>query len=249
MTTRLPDDRETGILEHLEELRARLLIAILAVAVGMAVGWALFPAAFRLLCDPVVAAVRAHGGQVMMMQVTEGFFTRVKLAAALGIILASPVVLWQAWAFVRPGLTARERRVAGPVMPAIVLLFLAGAAIAWLLMPKIMAFFLTYTLPGVAPNLLLGETIGFPLRILFAFGLGFQLPLALLALVALRLLTPAVLLQQWRVALLAITVLAALITPTVDPFSMLVLMLPLVVLYFGTVLLAFRLAPAREEEA
>ncbi|HOS44440.1 MAG TPA: twin-arginine translocase subunit TatC, partial [Armatimonadota bacterium] len=202
MPTRELPDHETDFLTHFAELRARLWWCVAAVAAMMGVGWFLFEPAYALLCGPVVAAVRAQGGTVMTMGLTEAFFTRVKLAGALGLILASPVILWQVWAFIRPGLTPHERRVAAPIAPAICLLFLLGAGLAYLLLPKIIAFFLSYVgdLRGVTPNLMLQDSINFPLKVLVAFGLGFQLPVALVALVALRLLTPRTLLRQWRIA-------------------------------------------------
>ncbi|OPZ87259.1 MAG: Sec-independent protein translocase protein TatCy [bacterium ADurb.Bin429] len=252
MPTREQPDHETDFLTHFAELRARLWWCVAAVAVMMGVGWFLFDSAYALLCGPVVAAVRAQGGTVMTMGLTEAFFTRMKLAGALGIIFASPIILWQVWAFIRPGLTARERRVAAPIAPAVCLLFLLGAGLAYLMLPKIIAFFLTYVqgLQGVTPNLMLQESINFPLKVLFAFGLGFQLPVVLVALVALRILTPRTLLRQWRVALFVMTLLAAVITPTADPFNWALLMAPLCVLYFGTVLIAYRLVkPATEEDA
>ncbi len=254
MTTHTPPDRETDFLSHFEELRARLLWCLLALAAALAAGWLLTRPAFDLLCSPIIDAVRAKHGLVMTGAITEAFFTKLKLAALLGILFASPVLLWQAWLFVRPALTERERRAAAPIAPAICLLFLLGAGFAYLMLPNIMAFFLSYidSLPGVTPNLMLHDAIDFPMKVLLGFGIAFQLPVVLVALAALRVLSPAVMLRQWRPAVLALAILAAVITPTGDPFNWALLMAPLVVLYFGTVLVAarvFRPEPADGEDA
>lgn len=249
MLTRHPDDRESAFTSHLEELRARLLASMLAVMVGIVAGWFLFPPAYRMVCQPIIEIVRAQGGTVMTLGLAESFFTRIKLASVLGLILASPFVLWQLWAFIAPGLTPRERRVAGPIVPVICLLFLLGAALAYLVIPKVAVFFLGYTLESITPNLMFVDAINFPLKLMVAFGLGFQLPVVLLGLVLLRILTPRLLLRQWRAAILVIALLAAVITPTADPVTMLMLMLPMCLLYFGTVLIAYRVVKPEAEEA
>lgn len=241
-------------LSHFEELRARLLWSLLTVAVAVAVGWALAKPAFNLLCGPIIAAVQTKHGLVVTGTITEAFFTKMKLAGVLGILLASPFVLWQLWLFVRPGLNARERRLAAPIAPVICVLFLLGAGLAYLMLPNIMGFFLSYvdSLPGVTPYYMLHDAIDFPMKVLLGFGIGFQLPVVLVALAALRVLTPAAMLRQWKIAVFVMAILAAVITPTGDPFNWALLMLPLLVLYFGTVLVAGRVfppAPAGEEEA
>lgn len=254
-TSELPN-REMDFLSHFEELRMRLLWSLLAVVAAMAAGWFLFTPAFTLICAPILQGIRAQGGTVMTVGLTEALFTKLKLAGAMGLILASPFILWQLWAFIRPGLTAREQRVAAPIAPAICCLFLMGAGLAYLMMPKIVGFFLyyvkDYNIAGgdkVTPNLMLQDAINFPLKVMFAFGLGFQLPIVLIALVALRVMSPATLLRQWRMATFIIGVIAAVLTPTSDPFNWALMMVPLCILYFGTVLIAYRVVrPAPETE-
>ena len=236
----------SGYLSHLEELRTRLLYSLLAVAVGIVAGWLLADHVYWLLAGPIVANVRAHGGQIITLHPAEVFFMRMKMSMVLGVILASPVIIGQLWGFVRPGLTPREQRAVRPLLPAICLLFLAGAGVAYWMMPGILAFFQSQTFPEVTPTVNLQNSIDFPLKILLAFGLGFQLPIVMLGLVWLGVLTPGMLLGQWRTAVVIMAMLAAVITPTGDPFTWSCLFIPLLLLYFGTIWLAARMArPAR----
>jgi sec-independent protein translocase protein TatC len=242
---RPPQSDPVAFTAHLEELRNRLLIVLTAVALGMVVGWVLYPVAYGLVAGPILEAIRAQGGLVMTRQPAEAFFTQLKLATALGVALASPVAIYQLWAFVRPGLTPQERRLAAPLVPAVSGLFLLGVALARLFFPPMMAFLTGFTPAGVVPNLDYQESILFPLKVMLAFGLAFQVPVVLLGLVALGILTPGQLLTHWRTAVVALSVVAAVVTPTGDPMSLMLLLVPLLLLYFGTILVARRLVRPR----
>ena len=246
MTTPAINEQQGNFLNHFEELRRRLLSSIAAVIVGIIAGWFIYPHVYQFIAGPVLAVIREHGGQVFTMQPGEGFFTRMKLSLVLGVVLASPFILWQLWAFIRPGLTPSERRAVAPLAPAVCGLFLFGAAVAYLFLTPVMRFFQGYTPPDVQFNLSFQQSIDFPVKIILAFGLAFQLPVVLVGLVLLRVLTPRVLLTQWRYALLGLGILAAVITPTGDPFNWSLMMLPLLLLYFGTVLVSFRLVKDRD---
>jgi sec-independent protein translocase protein TatC len=234
----------TAVLPHLVELRSRIGYALLAVAVGIVAGWWLFPHAFHLVSGPVLRAVHAQGGAIFTLQPAEAFLTHVKLAVALGVTLASPFIVFQLWRFVRPGLTPQERRAAAPLAPLVCLLFLLGVVTAYLMLPTIMRFFLGFVPPGVAPNISYQESINLPLKVMLAFGLAFQLPVVLVGLVLVRVVTPAMLLARWRGAMVVLGIIAALITPTGDPYNWALMLVPLLVLYFGTVLMAYRFVPA-----
>ncbi|HEY3378382.1 MAG TPA: twin-arginine translocase subunit TatC [Armatimonadota bacterium] len=243
MTTLLSNEQEQGFISHLEELRNRVFIALVAVTVGAVIGWIVFPWAYTLLAGPLLSIVHARGGQIMTLQPAEAFFTQGKLAVAIGLAIASPIIVWQLWLFVRPGLKKDEQRVIAPLMPAISVLFLAGVTVAHFMLPNIARFFISFVPAGVNPNMGYQDSINFPLKLMLTFGLAFQLPIVLLGLIALRVLTPQLLLAQWRTAVVAVAMLAAIITP--DPFNMSILMVPLLILYFGTVLVAFWLTKSR----
>lgn len=248
MTTSARNEHQGDLLSHFEELRRRLLFAMLAVILGMVIGWFLYPFVYQLIARPVLAVVHAHGGRVFTLQPGEAFFTQVKLSIVLGVILSSPVVLWQLWAFVNPGLTPRERRAVAPLAPAVCGLFLFGSLFAYYFLTPVMTFFQGFSPAGVEFNLSYQHSIDFPLKIILAFGLAFQLPVVLVGLVLLRVLTPRALLRHWRYAILGLGILAAIITPTGDPFNWSLMMLPLLLLYFGTVLVSFRLVKGGDGE-
>jgi len=243
MFSHRPDNFEAGYLSHLEELRTRLLYGVAAVLVGVVAAWFFAGQAYRLISGVVVASVTAHGGKIITLHPAEFFVTQMKIAGVLGVILASPFVFWQVWAFIQPGLTKRERRIATPIMPGICGLFLFGAAVAWLMMPNIMAFFLSYTrtFTGVQVMVSFEQSIDFPLKIMLAFGISFELPIVLLGLVWLRVLTAQTLLARWRPAVVVLAVIAGVVTPTGDPLTMLCMLVPLLLLYFGTVWVALRI--------
>jgi len=243
MFSHLSDKFESGYLTHLEELRTRLLWCVAAVVAGVIAGWFLARPAYDLLSGVVVDKVTYAGGLIITLHPAEFFVTQMKIAVVLGMILASPFVLWQLWAFVRPGLMPRERRVVAPILPAICALFLVGAAVAWLMLPAIMDFFLSYkkTFGMARVTVSFEQTIDFPLKILLAFGISFQLPVVLLGLVWLRILTAETLLRHWRLALVILAVMAAVVTPTGDMLTMACMLLPLMLLYFGTIWLAVRM--------
>ncbi len=239
--TRRDDQSEADFLSHFIELRRRLMYCLLAVCLGLIVGWLLYPRAYALIAGPILQGIHRVHGVVMTQHPAEGFFVRLKVSGVLGLIIASPVIIWQLWAFVSPGLTERERRAIRPIMPMVCVLFLFGAGLAHLVMPQVMAFFLAFIPKGVTPNINFEQSLNFPLKIYVSFGLAFELPVVVLGLVALRILTPRVLLAQWRIAVFLIAVIAAVITPTGDPFSVVLMMLPLLALYFCTILFAYRI--------
>jgi sec-independent protein translocase protein TatC len=239
MTTRTPT--ELDVVGHLDELRTRILIGLLALAVGAVVGWVVYPWVFDALADPVRHSVTAHGGQLILSDPSAAFLVRVKLAVVVGLVLASPVLLGQAWGFMKPGLHPHERKAVAPLLPAVCALFLIGAAVAYATLRPVMAFFLAFQPAGVALLVDFEHALNLPLALILAFGLAFQLPIVLLGLVLLHVISPQGLLTHWRTALVVIAVLSAVITPSQDAFSMLLMLVPLALLYFATVLVAFRL--------
>ena len=238
METAPPVETEAGFLSHLDELRRRVLYGVIALALGVVAGWFLYPYVYALLAGPIVQGVLAHGGRIVTLHPADAFMTQMRLAAVTGLALASPVIVWQLWLFVRPGLLPHEKRAIAPLMPAIGLLFLFGAYVAYLFFRPMMDFFLAFVPARVEAYIDFQQTVDLPLKLVLAFGITFQLPLLVLALVWMRVLTPATLTGQWRAAVFTIAAVAAIISPTADPLSMILLMVPLIVLYFATILAA-----------
>ncbi|MBY4597943.1 twin-arginine translocase subunit TatC [bacterium BD-1] len=229
MTGRAGQPEET-LMGHLLELRSRLLKGVVAV---LAVFAALMPFANRLyaeLAAPLLSKLPA-GGQLVAIEVASPFFTPVKLAFFAALVLAAPVLIYQAWAFVAPGLYQNEKRLAKPLLVAAVLLFYAGCAFAYfLVLPMVFGFLTAITPEGVAMMTDISRYLDFVLVIFLAFGLSFELPVAVVVLVVLGVVTPAQLREARGYVVVGVFILAAIITPP-DVVSQLMLAIPMCLLY------------------
>jgi len=230
-------DRPMTIIEHLQELRRRLLWAVVALAAATAICYAFVDRLLSFLIRPV--------GRVIFVGVTEAFFVRLKLALLAGVFLSLPVLLYQVWAFVAVGLTPTERRYALWLLPPAFLLFVGGAVFALvLIVPVGVRFLLSYQVPGVLePFISVGAYTSFLTVFLLAFGLVFELPVVLIFLAKLGLVTPAALAKGRRYALVIIFAAAAVLTPGGDVVSQLLLAVPTYLLYEASIWIARVVAP------
>jgi sec-independent protein translocase protein TatC len=219
-----------SLMGHLLELRARLLKAVLAV---LAVFVCLLPFAPRLygqFIEPLLRKLPA-GGQLIATEVASPFFTPMKLAFFVAVLLAMPALLYQAWAFVAPGLYQNEKRLARPLLLVAVALFYVGVAFAWfLVLPTVFGFLTAVTPEGVTMMTDIGKYLDFVLVILLAFGLSFELPVAVVVLVLLGVVSPAQLREFRGYVVVGVFVVAAIITPP-DVVSQLMLAIPMCLLY------------------
>lgn len=225
-----PAAGEDGLFSHLLELRTRLLRAVLAL---VAVFVLLLPFAnrlYHLLAAPLLAKLPA-GSQLVAIDVASPFFTPIKLAFFTALLVAMPVVLYQAWAFVAPGLYRHEKRLATPLLVSSVLLFYLGCAFAYfLVLPMVFTFLTAVTPEGVAMMTDISRYLDFVLVLFLAFGASFEVPVAVVILVALGWVTPAQLREARGYVVIGIFVIAAVITPP-DVVSQLLLAIPMVLLY------------------
>ncbi|HEY0868395.1 MAG TPA: twin-arginine translocase subunit TatC [Fimbriimonas sp.] len=243
----IPDDPEEfrlTLVEHLEELRDRIVRILVFVTVGWVVGWFAEPYLYTYLNKMVEQAVvpvlgPGHEWQEVFHNTTEPFMLKLKLSFYIGLILSLPLVLNELWGFVAPGLHKNERRPFTRLIPAMFFLFIIGVVFSWLVMPQALAWFAGYVneFPGVNVNQEAGTMVFFVLKMLIAFGVAFQLPLVVYGLGALDLLSAETLMSYWRQAATVIFLLAAVITPSNDPISMLMMAIPLVVLFMISVYL------------
>src|SRR5438445_217005 len=218
-------------LDHLEELRWRILYSLLAIVLGTLVGWFVvqWVDVIGLLKAPIAPLL--PGGRLMFTSPTEPFFITLKFAFVVGLLFASPVVIYQAWAFLAPALYDRERRLIVPALSVGVVLFLLGAGVAykWVL-PRALAVLFSFQRNDLAPIITADNYFGFAAQIMIAFGLVTELPLVVVILAALGLVTPQFLARNRRYALVIAAFAAALLTPP-DAISMLLMMVPLILLY------------------
>ena len=224
------DDSERPLIAHLLELRTRLLRGVVGLVLVLL---CLLPFAnklYALLAQPLLDKL-PKGGQLIATQVASPFFAPMKLAFFVALVVAMPWLLYQAWAFVAPGLYRREKRLALPLLSSALLLFYAGCAFAYfLVLPMVFGFLARVTPDGVAMMTDISSYLDFVLVLFLAFGLAFELPVALVILVLLGWVTPAQLREGRGYAVVGIFVIAAIVTPP-DVISQLMLAIPMCLLY------------------
>ncbi|NLF65060.1 MAG: twin-arginine translocase subunit TatC [Chloroflexi bacterium] len=220
------------ILAHIHELRRRLTWAVGALLVGTIVS-------FIFAEDLLTFLIAPYGARVQAISPTDTIETYFKVALVSGAILTMPIILLQIWLFVSPGLERHERRLVYIFVPAAFGLFLTGIVFSWLVLLPAAIRFLADFMPDIfnvewtAP-----EYIGFTTSFLFWIGVSFEMPLVIYLLARVGLVTAAALREHWRVAVVAIAILSAVITPSIDPMTMMLTMAPLIVLYLVSIVLA-----------
>ena len=229
------------MIEHLDELRGRLIVCVIIFAVVSVAAFIFYDPIFdfllRPLCGIPAEKLGPQGCRLAQLAVLEGFQVRLKLTAIVGLAVSSPVWLYQLWAFIVPGLTARERRYAIPFMLTSVTLFAAGATLAYAFLGTGLELLIGFGGDALVPFLRADSYINFIGLMLIAFGLTFELPLLLFFLGLVGVVTPDTLRRHRRSAIVGIVALAAVVTPSQDPYTLLALSVPLYVLYELTILL------------
>lgn len=242
-------------MEHLGELRDRLFKAAVALTLGAVVGYIVFPQALELLiapyCDVPTAFRPDSDGPCTLIQtrVLEGFTVRIKTSLVIGLFLGGPVIFYQLWRFITPGLTAQERRYALPFVVLSQLFFAAGIAFAYFVIPQGLKVLLAIAGDGITPLLQAGEYLSFFLTMSVAFGVTFLVPLVLIFLSLLGIVTAAPLRRARPYAIVGAAILAALVTPTTDPVTMLLMMAPLVIFYELSIVAAWLIERRRRRRA
>lgn len=243
---RNPEQR-TGtmtVVEHLEELRHRLIICLYAVAAGAAVGWFLYPRFIDLIRSPFCGFINENpslapptGCDLVYSGPLDGMLVKIKVVVFLGLAIALPVVLYQLWAFVAPGLTAKEKKYSIPFVVSSCVLFAMGAAVAYIMLPKGLGFLLGFAGEGVVPLLTFDRYVGFVVLVALAFGISFLFPIFLVFLELVGVLSPDLLAKYRRYSILGIAIFAAVITPSSDPYTMLAMMIPMYVFYEASIII------------
>jgi sec-independent protein translocase protein TatC len=244
------NDATMPLTAHLEELRWRVVKSFVAVAVGFAVCYGFSDRIFTLLTAPLVNA----GSEHMLLigtGVTEAFFTRLKVTFIASIFATSPVLFYQAWRFVAPGLYVNERRTAIPFVLAGTVFFISGACFCYIVVfPVGYAFFLEeYHTIGVSPTIRISEYLAFASRMLLSFGITFELPVITFFLARVGLVTHRMLLSWFRYAIVVIFIVAAVLTPGPDAASQFLMATPLVILYVISIGVAYFFGRARPKPA
>lgn len=247
-------DEQLTLTEHLAELRVRIIRSALAVATGMIVLVVWYDPVLRFLarpydnlCDrrPDIQATC----DFVSLGPLDAFGTRFRVAMWGGIVIALPVILWQIWRFVVPALHAKEKKYAIPFILSTIVMFLLGAFLAYLTLEPALEFLITWSGEDVIATFQVSQYVNLVTLMMVMFGIGFQIPVLLVFLQLVGVLKPRMLMRFWRYAIMIIFVLAAVITPSGDPISMLMLAIPLTILYFLAAFVAWMILRRRPTAA
>jgi sec-independent protein translocase protein TatC len=218
-------DIKMTLVEHLDELRWRISVSIAAIVIGACVAFWKIQAILKLLMLPPV-------DHLAFFSPTEAFFEFCKLACFAGLFFASPVVIYQIWAFISAGLTQKEKRTVLFALPFSIALFLGGAVFAYFfVLPWALKFLIDFAGPYVYPILSLSKYLSFVTMLLLAFGIVFEMPIAVLILAELGIVSPSFLSRNRKFAIVAIFIAAAVLTPTPDAFTQCLMAVPMLILY------------------
>ncbi len=235
---------------HLEELRWRIVRALVAVMVGFCVAYAFAEPLVAFIVRPLVA-LRPGQALIIGTAVTDAFFTKLKVSFVAGVFLTSPVIFYQAWAFVAPGLYSQEKRLALPFSLAASFFFLLGAAFCYrFVFPVAYEFFLEqFASTSISPQIRINEYLSFTSRMLLGFGVTFELPVVTFFLARIGIITHRTLIGYWRYAIVVIFVVAAVLTPGPDVASQMMMATPLLLLYTLSIGVAYFFARTKPADA
>jgi sec-independent protein translocase protein TatC len=246
-----PEQARMSLIEHLQELRTRLIRAFIAIGLGFIVAYLVADPLFHMLTWPIR---EVSGGKVLLIGtgVGEAFYTKIKVALIAGLFIASPAVFYEIWKFIAPGLYETERRMAKPFVLFATLFFVLGGYFCWAVVFKVgYSFFLAqYASIGVTPTIRISEYLAFSSKLLLAFALTFEMPIFAFFFTKLGMIDYKMMLSYWRYAILAIFIVSAALTPP-DMISQFLLAIPLLALYALSVGVAwmFQLQPTEKPAA
>ena len=239
-----------SMMDHLRELRMRLIRSVLAVGISTLILLAFYDQLKNVLTKPYtnLCARRPDfhcDGSLFSLGPLDGFTARMRVCLYGGLVLALPVVLWQIWRFIVPALSKREKNYAVPFIASSILLFSFGCYLAYWTLDKALEFLISWSGSDVTQAYQVTKYINLVVMMMLAFGVGFLSPVLLVFLQLVSVVTPKTLIKQWRYAVMGIFVAAAVITPSGDPISMLALAIPLTILYLIAVLVGWLLTRRR----
>ena len=249
--SRLEQLQAMSFLEHLEELRRRIIYSILFVGVGFMACWWKADLIFQYMQKPIITALAAHkmDTQLVYLNPTEPFNLYMKIGLFAGVFVASPFILYQVWAFIAPGLYKNERRYVLPFMFSTVALFVAGGAFGFkIVYPAALDFLVGYG-QGLKPMITIGEYTDLFMTIILGLGLVFEMPILVFFLSLMGIVSAKWMWNNLRYSILVIFIIAAILTPTTDIMNMCIFAAPMIALYLLSIGVAWLVHPARRKKA
>jgi sec-independent protein translocase protein TatC len=237
-STPVSEASEMPFMAHLEELRVRLIKIIAAIGIGFILSYAFSEQIFRLLMRPIVELFPQKGGSLHFTGLIEPFMTYLKIGVLAGFFLAVPYIFYQVWAFVSPGLYKKEKKKIIPIVALGSLFFIAGALFGYFFVfPVGFKYFLSFANEDIQPMLTITDYLSLTSKMLIGFGVVFETPLVIFFLTFSGIVSAERFLAGWRYAVISCAVVAAILTPP-DVISMMMMAIPLLALYFGSVFFA-----------
>lgn len=233
VTTAPTHDGRMSLMDHLIELRSRLIKCAIAIALGAALGWMAYDPVLTFLREPLDELAKSPNvsDKLLVLDPLEGFMLRIKMSAYIGIALSMPFLLWQLWKFISPGLYQNERRYASMFVASASFLFLLGATIAYLTLPQALGFLQAVGGDDLYYQYSPQKYLMLIVYMMLAFGIGFEFPILLVFMQLVGLITPRQLRDFRRFGIVIIFVVAAIITPSADPISLFALAIPMMLFY------------------
>lgn len=239
--------KEMELWEHLDELRSRLIRSFVWIALGMVVAWFAYGWLWGLFMAPMKPLMEHNGWKFIFTHVTEPFMLQLQVCLIGGLVVAIPLITTELWGFIAPGLTRMERKVCYVVFPLSIFFFALGVVTGYVIMGPSLRWFADFVphdgsagaIPAMKDQVVVyqdpAKYILFMVKMILAFGITFQLPLVLMGLSYVGIVNSKMLRQQWRVAIFACAAIGAVATPGGDPFSMVVMTIPLCILYVASI--------------
>ncbi|WP_251441302.1 twin-arginine translocase subunit TatC [Veillonella intestinalis] len=220
----MAENKDMSLVGHLGELRKRIIISAIAILVGFCVAY--------YYVDDLLSIIIAPAGKLYYMRPTEAFFTYMKVAFVAGIIAASPIWLYEVWAFIIPALTRQEKQLTNWFLPFAIILFIIGILFSYaLVLPVAIQFFIGFATDELQPLFSIGQYIDFVIAFVLPFGLIFELPIVMIIMAKLNLITSAFLRSKRKLFIFLSFVIGGLISPTPDMFSQTMIAMPMILLY------------------
>lgn len=246
-----PLDGRMSLMEHLVELRSRLIKCAIAIAIGSVLGWLLYQPVLSFLREPLVKLSKDPNvnDKLIVLDPLEGFMLRIKMSAYIGIALCMPYLLWQLWRFISPGLYQNERRYASAFVLSATFLFLFGASVAYYTLLPALTFLQSVGGDDLYYQYSPSKYLMLIVYMMLAFGVGFEFPIVLVALQMVGVLKPQQLRDFRRFGIVIIFVIAAVITPSADPISLFALAIPMCVFYEVSILIGLVVVRRKDSAA